>query len=278
MPELPEVECLTRSVRQILEGQILEEATFFRRNLRGDIPVEQFQRDLLGEKVKRVYRRSKYMLIEVDDSLGIFHLGMSGQIILQADEKPVFNHTHAVFRVRRDDQEKPLYLHYIDPRRFGWITCCKQTELAEHPFFKDLGPEPLEHDDLVEYLWQKSRNKSVAIKNFVMNAKVLVGVGNIYASEALFRAGIRPERPAHRVRKREFELLVPAIRETLTEAIAAGGTTFRDFRQADGQPGYFAISLNVYGRSGEACVRCGGLIQSTRLGGRASFFCRRCQS
>lgn len=278
MPELPEVECLTRSVRHILEGQILDNATFFRRDLRGEIPVEEFQKGLVGQKIIRVFRRSKYMLIEAKHAFGIFHLGMSGQMILRPDATPAFKHTHAVFRIRRQDQRQPLYLHYIDPRRFGWITCCDPDELADHPFFKLLGPEPLDDIDLVEHLWQKSRNKVVAIKNFLMNAHVIVGVGNIYANEALFRAGIRPERPANRVRKREFTDLVPAIRETLFEAIEAGGTTFRDFRQTDGQPGYFSVSLKVYGRAGEPCLQCGGLIQLTRLGGRATYFCRRCQS
>lgn len=278
MPELPEVECLTRSVRHVLEGQILDEATFYRRDLRGEIPVEEFQKDLVGKRVKKVFRRSKYMLIETEEAFGIIHLGMSGQLILQNGPQPSFKHTHAVFRVRRDDQGEPLYLHYIDPRRFGWISCCKRAELAHHPFFRDLGPEPLLHEDLVSYLWQKSRNKSVSIKSFLMDAKILVGVGNIYANEALFRAGIRPGRPASRVRRREFELLVPAIRATLNEAIEAGGTTFRDHRQADGQPGYFAVSLKVYGRGGEACLQCASTIQQSRITGRATYYCRRCQS
>jgi formamidopyrimidine-DNA glycosylase len=276
MPELPEVECLTRAVRHVLQGQQIQQVQFFRRDLRGEIPIEQFQATMLSRPIRRVYRRSKYMLVEVEGSVGIFHLGMSGQIMCLDQPEPVYPHTHAIFQIS-PTSPKPVYLHYIDPRRFGWITCCAGSELADHPFFKHLGPEPLATDDLLNYLWQKSRKKVVAIKNFLMDARVLVGVGNIYANEALFRAGIRPTRPTHRVRQKEFAALVPAIRQTLSEAIEAGGTSFRDYLHPDGSPGYFKVALRVYDRAGEPCVECGAEIQEVRLSGRATYFCKRCQ-
>ena len=265
MPELPEVECLSQAVKQVLEGRIIKKVKFYRSDLRGPIPKPQFETLLVGKVVTRVHRRSKYMLWDTVGGIGIIHLGMTGNVFFRKFAEPNLGHTHAVFSLVEKDGSDAGYLHYVDPRRFGWISCCPRDEYEEHRFFKKLGPEPLEDEELHVHLWEKSRKRSVVIKSFLMNAQIVVGVGNISANEALFRAGVRPSRPAGRVTKKEMKLIALSIKETLSEAIAAGGTSFRDFKNADGEPGYFAINLNVYGRGGEACRSCSNTIKATRI-------------
>ncbi|SMF83903.1 bifunctional DNA-formamidopyrimidine glycosylase/DNA-(apurinic or apyrimidinic site) lyase [Pseudobacteriovorax antillogorgiicola] len=277
MPELPEVECLSRAIKSVLEGKRIQDVKFYRKDLRGEIPIQKFRSLLVGQAVTKVHRRSKYMLWDTAQGIGIIHLGMTGNVIYRQTPTPELAHTHAVFTVGDKAGDPSGYLHYVDPRRFGWISCCTHDEFPDHDFFKKLGPEPLSQIDLVDYLWVKSRKKTVAIKNFLMNAHVVVGVGNIYANEALFRAGVRPSRPAGKVSRKEMDRIVPSIRETLREAIKAGGTSFRDFKNADGEPGYFAIKLQVYGRGGQECRSCGNLIKTSRLGNRATYFCTHCQ-
>ena len=277
MPELPEVECLSRAVKQVLEGQTITHAKFYRKDLRGEIPIKDFNRLVVGHPIAKVHRRSKYMLWDTSEGVGVIHLGMTGNVIYRKTPEPEIPHTHAVFTVSDGEGDVTGYLHYVDPRRFGWISCCTHDEYPTHAFFRKLGPEPLSQNDLVDYLWVKSRKKTVAIKNFLMNAEVIVGVGNIYANEALFRAGVRPSRQTGRVTRREMESIVPCIQETLREAIQAGGTSFRDFKNADGEPGYFALKLNVYGRGGEPCPKCNSAIKTSRLGNRATYFCSVCQ-
>ncbi len=216
------------------------------------------------------------MLWETQKGWGIVHLGMSGNVLFMKQPTPKLPHTHAVFTIAGAETVEG-YLHYIDPRRFGWITCCKKEELAKHPFFIHLGPEPLDTEDLDHYLWQKSRKKSVSIKSLLMNAAIVVGVGNIYANESLFRAGVRPTRVAHRVTRQEMTRIAESIKATLLEAIEQGGTTFRDFKNADGGAGYFALSLNVYNRSGNLCIFCDSIIKLIRQNGRASYYCPSCQ-
>jgi len=276
MPELPEVECLTRAVRQVLEGGRLESAAFFRKDLRSPIPIEQFRQLLAGQRIDRVYRRSKYMLIESCKGTGVFHLGMSGQILEKGSPKPEVPHTHAVFKVHGRDGV--TYLHFVDPRRFGRIDCFAGHDLAAHASFTHLGPEPLESLDLGDHLFRQSRNRATPVKQFIMDAQHVVGVGNIYASESLFRAGIHPQTKAGAVTRRRYGQLGLQIKATLAAAINSGGTTLRDFRTPDGHPGYFAVSLNVYDRTGEPCLKCGGEIRQIKQGGRSSFFCAICQT
>lgn len=275
MPELPEVECLTRAVQGVLEGRAIQEAVFHRGDLRWPIPIEHFQRLLVKTPILSVRRRSKYMLIETKRGYGIFHLGMSGNMLLSDSAESQWKHTHASFRI--EDEGRVRFLHFVDPRRFGCILCCSKDEFATHPLLVDLGPEPLDSDNLAEHLWQKSRGKTVAVKNFLMDAHVVVGVGNIYANESLFRAGIRPTRQAAKVKRDEWDHLAVAIREVLKEAIRAGGTSFRDYRHADGEPGYFELALRVYGREKEDCVTCEAAIKHKRISGRATYYCPQCQ-
>lgn len=276
MPELPEVECLTRAVRSVILGKKLDELVFHRPDLRWPIPIQDLRELIAGKTILSVERRSKYLLIETASGFAIIHLGMTGNMLFSQEAIAPWNHTHASFRVA-DEQGLVGYLHYVDPRRFGSILCSSREALAQHPLLKDLGPEPLEAESLDETLFARSRGKSVAVKNFLMDAHNVVGVGNIYANESLFLAGVKPSRKASAVKREEWTAIAQAIKSVLAAAIQAGGTSFRDYKHVDGEPGYFELSLSVYGRGGEACLRCKTAISSSKIGGRATYFCRRCQ-
>ncbi len=276
MPELPEVECLARSIRRIAKGGILEDAVFFREDLREPIPIKEFRKLWLGETIDDVTRRSKYLLLQSKRAAAIFHLGMSGKILCYDSPAVRLSHTHAVFTVRRFGDE-PLYLHYVDPRRFGFINCCRIENLETHRYFAHLGPEPLENRRLGQHLFEISRSRHVAIKQFIMDAHNVVGVGNIYANEALFRARIHPNTQSRELNLGHYQSLARAIQTTLRAAIKAGGTTFRDFLNPDGNPGYFSQNLSVYGREGEPCRVCGGQILLSRMTNRATYHCNQCQ-
>ena len=276
MPELPEVESLTRALRPLAEGRTIKKATFYRTDLREEVPKSLFNKLLVAKKIERLSRRSKYLLFHTQKGVGIFHLGMTGNILCYAEAKPKHKHTHAVFHLEKQGEE-PLYLHYVDPRRFGFISCCGQEELENHRYFGHLGPEPLLEARLGDFLFAASRKRKTPVKSFIMDAKVLVGVGNIYASEALFKAKIHPLTLAGQVDKKEWQRLGRAIKDTLKKAIKAGGTSFRDFKLSDGNKGYFAVSLNVYGREHKPCPACGLAICQTRISNRSTFYCQNCQ-
>ncbi len=264
MPELPEVECLTQAVRSVLQGGVFLRAEFFRRDLREPIPIKEFRRLLEGRVVEDVFRRSKYLLMKTNLGYGIFHLGVIG-------------HTHAVFAFR-EPSGRERFLHFVDPRRFGRIDCLPGDSYEQHAYFAHLGPEPLVHRRLGHHLYEESRKRRIPVKVFVMDASIVVGVGNIYASEALYRAGLDPRRAAGTFSLAEYQILAKSIRATLRASIASGGTTFRDFRNSDGNPGYFAVKLNVYDRAGQPCLGCSATIQTERQGGRSTFFCAVCQN
>jgi formamidopyrimidine-DNA glycosylase len=277
MPELPEVECLSVSIKQVLAKKKLKSATFYRKDLREEIPIAEFKRWFVGKEITQIDRRSKYILIKTEDAISAVHLGMSGNIFFSSSKEPTISHTHFVLEI--DSKQKTRYLHYVDPRRFGSLTCFRKEDFADHRLFKHLGPEPLPLAPraLGEHLWKAAQGKKVAIKNFLMDAKNVVGVGNIYASESLFRAGIHPKRAAMSVTRPEFDKLAKAIQVTLKMAIEAGGTSFKDYRHADGSEGYFAVKLNVYDRKDRPCTACGRSISHEVLGGRATYFCEGCQ-
>jgi formamidopyrimidine-DNA glycosylase len=277
MPELPEVECLTRAVRRVLKGGRLVEASFFRKDLRDPIPIDVFNELLVGQRIDDVFRRSKYMLFRTEKGYAIFHLGMTGNMLLSESAEPKIAHTHAVFRIEKKGGREG-FLHFVDPRRFGRIACIEGATFAEHAFFADLGPEPLETKQLGAHLYAASRGKKQPIKPFLMDAHTVVGVGNIYASEALFRAGISPKRSAKSVTLARYERLAAAVKDTLKASIAAGGTTFRDFKNAGGDPGYYKVKLAVYDRAGEPCTSCGNKVRQIRQAGRSTFFCPVCQT
>lgn len=277
MPELPEVECLTRAVRSVLEGGVIQHAKFLRPTLRDPIPVEAFNELVVGQKIEQVFRRSKYLLLSTKRGVGVFHLGMTGALLLKPTKMPDQAHTHAVFQFN-GKEGKGGFLHFVDPRRFGRIGCVEGPDFEAHAFFSDLGVEPLVVPDLGQYLFDKSRGKKQPIKSFIMDGQIVVGVGNIYASESLHRCGVHPKREAGAVSRARYARLGDSIKQTLERAIKAGGTTFRDFKNSDGNPGYFAVELKVYDRAGEPCESCGKLVKTIRQSGRSTFYCAFCQT
>ncbi|HGM9841889.1 TPA: bifunctional DNA-formamidopyrimidine glycosylase/DNA-(apurinic or apyrimidinic site) lyase [Proteus mirabilis] len=268
MPELPEVETSRRGIEPHVVGNILHYAIVRNSKLRW--PVSEKIKTLLDEPILSVKRRAKYLLIELNQGWIIVHLGMSGSVRILPEEQPEEKHDH-IDLVFRDGK----VLRYTDPRRFGaWLWC---EDLATSSVLAHLGPEPLSAQFNAQYLYQQSKNKKIAIKPWLMDNKLVVGVGNIYANEALFSSGIMPDRKASSLTEHECDVLVNAIKAVLTRSIEQGGTTLKDFLQSDGKPGYFAQELFVYGRKDKACLICGHTIESIKQGQRSTFFCRHCQ-
>lgn len=269
MPELPEVETTRRGLLPLLRGRVIDRLVI--RNFRLRWPVDpELPEKIRGATIDQLDRRAKYLLMRTNGPSLLLHLGMSGSLRMCGAETPLRTHDHLVFHLD-DDQE----LRFHDPRRFG---CCQQlNDTGSHRLLEQLGPEPLEREFSGDYLFQISRTRKVAVKALIMEQRVVVGVGNIYATEALFRAGIRPHKAADRIRRSEYHRLHASITDVLNEAIAQGGTTLRDFVREDGSHGYFRQQLQVYGREHQPCARCNTPIQSQRIGGRASAFCPRCQ-
>ena len=265
MPELPEVETTLRGIEPFVLGATLSNVVVRNSSLRWPIPVQSIE-GLIGEKVARIERRAKYILIYTAKGIILLHLGMSGslRVVNVGQESGKHDHLDLEF-----DSGKIVRLN--DPRRFG---CCLflNEPAHEHRLLANLGPEPLSDEFDGEYLFSLSRGKSKAIKNFIMDNKIVVGVGNIYASESLYKAGIRPTRPAQKVSRARYLRLAEEIISVLSKAIRAGGTTLNDFTQSDGKPGYFAQELQVYGRSGQACNHCGSEIKSKVIGQRNTFY------
>ncbi len=270
MPELPEVETTRRGIAPALLGEPVTEVVVRNRSLR--YPVSPaLMRDLPGNKIERVERRGKYLLLITAIGSVIIHLGMSGSLRLVVAGTSPNKHDHVDIVLKNG-----LILRFRDPRRFGLVIWSRE-EALDHSLLRSLGPEPLSAEFDGDYLYQRSRSRRSAVKVFIMGSHLVVGVGNIYASEALFMAGIHPQRAAGRISLARYQTLAAAIKAVLTAAIAEGGTTLRDFVDGSGQPGYFQQKLQVYGRQGEACVECGAKIKSMRLGQRASCYCPRCQ-
>ncbi|MEZ5440547.1 MAG: bifunctional DNA-formamidopyrimidine glycosylase/DNA-(apurinic or apyrimidinic site) lyase [Lysobacterales bacterium] len=271
MPELPEVETTRRGLLPHLRGHRLGQLQVHQPRLRWPVPDDLGQR-LAGRTVVNVERRAKYLLLRLDggDTL-IIHLGMSGSLRLESAKQPRRGHDHLELSLVESD----LRLRYHDPRRFGsWLW---QPVGEVHPLLRQLGPEPLSAEFQAESLWRGSRGRRAAVKLYLMDQATVVGVGNIYASESLFRAGIDPRRAAGRVSLARYEALVEAVRTVLGRAIEEGGTTLRDYLNPEGTPGYFAQSLDVYERGGAPCHRCGTAIRRVVLGQRASYYCPSCQ-
>ena len=268
MPELPEVETSRRGIEPYLKGHTIMHAVV--RNARLRWPVSAEILALSDQPVLSVQRRAKYLLVELNAGWIIIHLGMSGSLRVLPEETEPGKHDHVDLVM-----DTGHVLRYTDPRRFGaWLW---STDLAGSNVLSHLGPEPLSEDFTADYLFEKSRTRKSPIKPWLMDNKLVVGVGNIYASESLFVAGISPDRPAHSLKRDETALLVNTIKAVLLRSIEQGGTTLKDFLQSDGKPGYFAQELQVYGRAGEPCRVCGTLIESKKHALRTTFFCPRCQ-
>lgn len=271
MPELPEVETTLRGIAPHAVGRRVASLTVYDPRLRWPVPADLAQR-VVGRTIDGMSRRSKYLLLRFGADRLLVHLGMTGSLrVYRTKVPPLRKHDHVDLVL--DDG---TLLRYHDPRRFGamlWVPAARE----EHPLLAALGPEPFDPAFDAGYLKDVLGSRTAAIKLALMDNGVVVGVGNIYANEALFRAGIRPTVRAHKVSKPRLARLVQEVRDVLTEAIAKGGSTLRDYVDAAGEPGYFQLAYFVYGRAGEPCRRCGTRIKVIRLGGRASFYCPHCQ-
>ena len=270
MPELPEVETTRRGLAPWLEGRRITSVILRRPDLRWPIPKE-IARLLPGQAILGLRRRAKYLLLDTATGSALLHLGMSGQLRILAQRIPAERHDHVDLVL-----DSGQLLRFTDPRRFGCLLWQPPGEL--HELLRELGPEPLSGDFTAAYLFERSRGRGASVKTFLMDQATVVGVGNIYAAEALFQAGIRPGRAAGKVSLARYGRLVEAVQTVLARAIEAGGTTLRDFIQPDGQPGYFRQDLFVYGRAGEPCLTCGRPLKGSRLGQRATVWCGRCQT
>ncbi|MHB1273291.1 MAG: bifunctional DNA-formamidopyrimidine glycosylase/DNA-(apurinic or apyrimidinic site) lyase [Rhodanobacter sp.] len=274
MPELPEVETTRRGIAPYLIGRRVLEVTLRRPDLRWPIPAEVSEL-LPGQRIEAVERRAKYLLLHTPAGSALLHLGMSGLLRLLPPDAPVGKHDHVDIALERLPTQAARILRFTDPRRFGCLLWQPPGEI--HPLLAKLGPEPLTDAFDGELLWRASRSRSSAVKLFLMDNAVVVGVGNIYASEALFAAGIDPRRPAGSISRARYARLATEVKRILARAIERGGTTLRDFLNPDGAPGYFFRELNVYGRAGEPCRACGTSIRQVTLGQRSTFWCPRCQ-
>lgn len=268
MPELPEVEVSKLGVSKHLTDQVITDIIVRTPKLRWDIPVEQL-RSLIGQRITAVTRRAKYLVIETLTGEIIIHLGMSGSLRVIASDTPLKKHDH--FDLVIADK----VLRFNDPRRFGALLFALPDQ--PHRVFAKLGPEPLTDDFTPQHLIRMCKKRKAVIKQIIMDNPVVVGVGNIYANEALFLAGIDPRTPANQVSEAKLTELVGVIKAVLAAAIKQGGTTLKDFSQTDGKPGYFAQSLHVYGRGGEACTQCQSILEQVKIGQRATVFCPECQ-
>ena len=270
MPELPEVETTRRGIEPHLVGRTITRLVV--RNFRLRWPVDRaLERELPGQTIRSVGRRGKYLLLEADSGSLILHLGMSGSLRILPADTPPKKHEHLDLVL-----SNAMSLRLRDPRRFGVFMWTKDPPL-HHPLLKNLGPEPWDARFDGSYLHQRARGRSQSVKGFLMDSRTVAGVGNIYANEALFKAGIHPASVASRISKERYERLAQAVREVLEQAIQEGGTTLRDFVDNNGQPGYFFQSLKVYRREGKPCTRCGKPIRTQRLSQRASYYCPGCQ-
>ena len=270
MPELPEVETSRRGIAPYVEGRRVDRVVIRERRLRWPV-ARDIETRLAGATISSVGRRAKYLLLDTAGGSAIIHLGMSGSVFIVERGTPARLHEH--FDLELDSGQA---LRFRDPRRFGSLHWADDP--LQHWLLRDLGPEPLGETFSGDWLWRKSRGRKVAVKQFIMTNAIVVGVGNIYASESLFLAGINPKRAAGRVSLARYERLAAAIRQVLGKAIEAGGTTLRDFYGGDGEPGYFRHELTVYDREHEPCVTCATPVTAIVQGQRRTYYCKRCQT
>lgn len=267
MPELPEVETTKLGLEALIVNQVVECVYLHRANLRWDIP-KHLTATLPNQSINKIRRRGKYLLIVFDVGTLIIHLGMSGSISVADKDTPLKKHDH--FEILFANGKK---LRLNDPRRFGTVLFSKD---GLHPLLDNLGVEPLSDSFDEQYLYIRSQKKQ-NVKAFIMDSRVVVGVGNIYACESLFRAGIHPRRKAASISKKRYGFLTQCIKETLSQAIKAGGTTLQNFSSVEGKPGYFSQTLSVYGRENEKCTKCGSKITRIVQNQRSTFYCKHCQ-
>lgn len=270
MPELPEVETSCRGIAPHLGGQTIAKLIIRQPQLRW-LVNQELEHLLVGQTITSITRRAKYILLQTAIGTLLIHLGMSGSLRILAKDAPLLKHDH-IDLILNSGQ----CLRFNDPRRFGafvWTT----ADPYQHSLLIHLGPEPLTASFDGNYLYQQSRNKTLPVKTFIMDSKIVVGVGNIYANEALFLAGIHPQLSAKKLTKAQCSQLAATIKQVLSSAIELGGTTLRNFVSSEGKPGYFKQQLYVYGRGGKMCKHCKTTLQETRLGQRTTVYCSTCQ-
>lgn len=270
MPELPEVETTRRGIAPHVEGQTIKSIHIRNPKLRWPVDTA-LEQTLPAQRIQGISRRGKYLLFEFDTGTALWHLGMSGSLRILSGDVPAGKHDHIDWQF-----DNGALLRYNDPRRFGALLWTAQAP-ALHPLLAHLGPEPLSDEFNAQYLFDRSRGRGQAIKTFIMDATVVVGVGNIYANEALFAAGVHPLKAAGKLTRPQCARLCEHIKRILHYAITRGGTTLRDFVGGDGKPGYFAQELQVYGRGTQACKACGKALTEKRVAQRTTVFCTRCQ-
>lgn len=273
MPELPEVETLRKSIEPFLLNEIIETVEIRDTRLRWPVIPEDFPRLVKGHRVTKITRRSKYLIWHLDNEAAVvIHLGMSGRIGLFQKDDPIEKHTHIIFFLSNKKQAR-----FRDPRRFGLVEVVEPGLLKSYTRFQKLGVEPLSDDFNVKNVAKDVKKSKKPIKNWIMDAQNIVGVGNIYANEALFNAGIHPTRPADSLTNDEQRRLVHSVKSVLKAAIDKGGTTLNDFRDARSEPGFFQLDLCVYHKEGESCLTCGSVIERIVMSGRSTFYCPTCQ-
>jgi len=270
MPELPEVETTRCGILPYVKGQRVISLIIRQRQLRYPIPL-RLKHELVGQVITDVSRRGKYLLLSCDAGTLIIHLGMSGSLRIAAAGTAAARHDHVDICLAND-----VCLRLRDPRRFGLLLWTRRPPL-QHRLLRDLGPEPFAAEFNGDYLYRRGRGRRQAVKSFIMDSHSVVGVGNIYASEALFSAAIHPARSAGRIARDRYQALAEAIKQVLQQAITRGGTTLHDFYYGDDQPGYFANRLQVYGREGNPCPICATPIRQRQIGQRSSYYCPHCQ-
>lgn len=271
MPELPEVETTRKGIAPYVVDETVVNVIIREKQLRWPIPT-RLKHSLKDQQIKKLQRRAKYLIFYTDNGCMLLHLGMSGSLRIIADNQPPGRHDHVDIVFGSGN-----ILRFHDPRKFGSIHWTKKDPM-QHKLICRLGPEPLVNTFNTDYLYSRSRNRTQSIKTFIMDSRIVVGVGNIYASESLFLAGINPNRKAGGVSKASYEKLVVAIKDVLNRAIKKGGTTLRDFISGEGKPGYFKNELQVYDRANEPCINCKKPIKMIRLGQRSTFYCAKCQN
>ena len=262
----------------MLKGEVIEAVEVRDTRLRYPVDARRLQRELPGRRVKDLQRRAKYLLIllepdgQREEAFLVIHLGMSGRIYFSKKGDEVQPHTHVIFNLAGGRE-----LHFRDPRRFGLVDLVAAAALDDDRRFSNLGVEPLSEECSAEYFFDRSRKLRQQVKNFLMDSRRVVGVGNIYASEALHLARVHPQRAAGRISLKTWKRITAEVKDVLGSAIRQGGTTLNDFQGPDGTAGYFQVSLRVYGREGEECLECGAVVRKRVLAGRSTFYCPRCQ-
>jgi formamidopyrimidine-DNA glycosylase len=275
MPELPEVEVIKRGLHPHLVDQTIIEVIYNKKPLRIPVDISKIRKEIIHNPIIDIRRRAKYILLEMGNrAILVIHLGMTGNLGIFPRKSPLTKHDHIQWTLNNGNQ-----LRYNDIRRFGSIQTLSASETinCEETIFKTSGPEPFDERFTAHYLHKIAKGKNVAVKQFIMNSQIVVGIGNIYANESLFRAGIRPDKPVKSIKIKQWTTLIETIKKVLNHAIDCGGSTISDFLNASQERGYFQMNFTVYGKEGVPCPKCTSPLQKSKIGGRASFYCKNCQ-